>query len=69
MAFYPGEELLLFGEELGICSKIVLQSNNVTYKDNAKCLKLLTLEGPCIIFFAIYIHSNEIHNVVALIVY
>ena len=26
----------------------------------------LTLEGPCIIF-AIYIHSNEIHNVVALI--
>ena len=26
----------------------------------------LTLEGPCIIF-AIYIQSNEIHNVVALI--
>ena len=27
----------------------------------------LTLEGPCIIFFAMYIHSNEIHNVVALV--
>ena len=25
----------------------------------------LTLEGPCIIF-AIYIHSNEIHNIAAL---
>ena len=28
-----------------------------------------TLEGPCIIFCNIYIHSNEIHNVAALIVY
>ena len=28
----------------------------------------LILEGPCIIF-AVYIHSNEIHNVAALIVY
>ena len=27
----------------------------------------LTLEGPCIIFCNIYIHSNEIHNVVALV--
>jgi hypothetical protein len=26
----------------------------------------VTLEGPCIVF-AIYIHSNEIHNVVTLI--
>ena len=26
----------------------------------------LTLEGPCIIFCNIYIHSNEIHNVAAL---
>ena len=36
----------------------------------------LTLEGPCIIFLQYiyiyiytYIHSNEIHNVAALIVY
>ena len=29
----------------------------------------LTLEGPCIIFCNIYIHSNEIHNVAALIIY
>ena len=29
----------------------------------------LILEGPCIIFCSIYIHYNEIHNVVALIVY
>ena len=33
------------------------------------CLTLdLTLEGPYIIF-AIYMHSNEIHKVAALIVY
>ena len=35
--------------------------------------RTLTLEGPCIIFCNIYIyihtHSNEIHNVAALIVY
>ena len=30
----------------------------------------LTLEGPCIIFFfAIYVHSNEIHSIATLIVY
>ena len=32
-----------------------------------KQTKYLTLEGPCIIFCSIYIHSNEIHNVVALV--
>ena len=31
-------------------------------------ISYLTLEGPCIIFCNIYIHSNEIHTVAALIV-
>ena len=38
--------------------------NHCTYFIEGKEIFDLTLEGPCIIF-AIYIQSNEIHNVVA----